>query len=115
MNGTPARAASFDCASGLLCALILHVRPAVGDSRQSPVVGIGSFSHAVRDIHTAITFCRDVFGLELLDTRPPLVDGKMGPNVCDFQMQAVMDVGGAYCRWATFRIPAPASTFSWSR
>ena len=69
------------------------------------VIGVGDFPHGVSNIEQAIAFYRDVLGFELLHTRPPVVDGKIGPNVYDAKMQAVMDVGGAYYRFATFRIP----------
>jgi catechol 2,3-dioxygenase-like lactoylglutathione lyase family enzyme len=92
----------------LVLMLCVAATVARGDSllgRESPVTGIGHFAHGVADIHEALAFYRDVLGLELVGTRPPLVDGKMAPNVYDARLQAVMDVGGAYYRFASFRIP----------
>jgi ankyrin repeat protein/uncharacterized glyoxalase superfamily protein PhnB len=92
-------------------ALLLLVWSVVvfGAAQESPVIGIGDFPHGVSNMEQAIAFYRDVLGLELLATHPPLVDSKLGPNVYDAKMQALMDVGGAYYRFATFRIPGGAS------
>ena len=67
---------------------------------------MGDLPHGVADLTAAIEYYQDVVGLELLATVPVRdVQGKLGPNVYDARLQALMDVGGAYYRIATFRIP----------
>ena len=72
------------------------------------VVGIGEFPHGVRDIKAAVDFYQSKLGLELVKTSPATVDGTWEPNVYDKELQALMDVGGAYYRIATLAIPDSA-------
>jgi catechol 2,3-dioxygenase-like lactoylglutathione lyase family enzyme len=81
---------------------------AVTYGQQARVVGIGDFPHGTANIEQSIAFYRSVLGFELLSTRPAAAGGKIGPNVYDAKLQALMDVGGAYYRTAQLRVPGAA-------
>jgi catechol 2,3-dioxygenase-like lactoylglutathione lyase family enzyme len=89
----------------LVGAAVLAGTSAVTHGQQAHVVGIGDFPHGTANIEQSIAFYRDVLGFELLSTRPPMAGGRMGANVYDARLQALMDVGGAYYRIAHLRIP----------
>jgi len=88
----------------LVCILVLLV---TGSTRGQgdPVVGIGDLPHGVADIEKAIDFYQSALGLELISVTPARVGSKLGPNFYDARLQALMNVGGAYYRIATFKIP----------
>jgi catechol 2,3-dioxygenase-like lactoylglutathione lyase family enzyme len=85
-----------------VCAFVVaHLRAA--DS--GPVIGVGNLPHGVANIENAIGFYERTLGLRLVSINPPRVDGKLGPNFYDAKLQALMNVGGAYYRIATFSLP----------
>jgi catechol 2,3-dioxygenase-like lactoylglutathione lyase family enzyme len=73
-----------------------------------PVVGLGAVPHGVADIEKAIDFYQNALGLELVSLVPERVGSQLGRNVYDAKRQALMNVGGAYYRIATFKIPNAA-------
>jgi catechol 2,3-dioxygenase-like lactoylglutathione lyase family enzyme len=75
---------------------------------QGAVIGMGEFPHGVKDIQAAVDYYQNTLGFELVATVPPMVNGKWEPNVYDKELQALMDVGGAYYRIATLRFPNSA-------
>ena len=61
--------------------------------------------HGVASIEKAIEFYQNALGLELVSVVPGRVGTQIGPNFYDAKLQALMNVGGAYYRIATFRVP----------
>jgi len=87
----------------LLCCVAAGA--AGGDAGEAPVVGVDSFPHAVANIEDSITYYEEALGAKVVSTVPSIVNGKIAANVYDRELQALMDVGGAYYRIATLRLP----------
>ncbi|MEP7306628.1 MAG: ankyrin repeat domain-containing protein [Acidobacteriota bacterium] len=89
----------------LVCVLLLAASGIASGQSAGVVVGIGDLPHGVANLEQAIGFYRDTLGLTLVSVAPDRVDGKLAPNFYDAKRQALMNVGGAYYRVATFALP----------
>jgi lactoylglutathione lyase len=81
-----------------LCAVLAAVMliPSFPEAATDEVVGVGNFSHIVRDMDRALAFYRDVLGLEVTTSQP------FSPN------PAIMKLGntpGAQSRFIALRVP----------
>ncbi|HUK32972.1 MAG TPA: ankyrin repeat domain-containing protein [Vicinamibacterales bacterium] len=88
-----------------LCVLIVALAHRASGQMAGPVIGIGDLPHGVANIEQAVDFYRETLGLELISLVPDSVGGKPAPSVYDARRQALMNVGGAYYRVATFQLP----------
>jgi len=87
-----------------LAGLLVLLATGVTRGQTGPVIGLGDVPHGVADIEKAIAFYQNALGLELLSVAPDRVGSKLGPNFYDAKLQALMNVGGAHYRIATFKI-----------
>jgi len=85
----------FTLAAVLLTATVAG-QPPVSAQSPSPVVGVGNFSHIVKDLDKSLAFYRDVLGLDVAN------------NMAWGNMPAIMQLGdtpGAQSRMAALRVP----------
>jgi len=92
-------------AAALLAALMSLAQPAVCLAQNGPVTGVGEFPHGVTDVAATVEYYQRVLGFKLVATAPRVTNGKWEPNFYDKELQALMNVGGAYYRLATLRVP----------